>query len=70
MTKAQHKNSRNVLDETATSIKNLILELENRELEGRPITSSEIQTMARRLQGHVENLLAASRSLRDEKSEG
>jgi hypothetical protein len=70
MTKVQHKNSRNVLDETATSIKNLILELEDRELEGRLITATEIQAMARRLQGHVEVLLAASRSLRDEKSEG
>jgi hypothetical protein len=70
MTKAPYKNSRNVLDETATSIRNLILELENRETDGLPITAIEIQTMARRLQGHVEDLLAASRRLRDEKSGG
>jgi hypothetical protein len=69
MTKAQHKNHRKVLDETATSIKKLVLDLENREMEGRPITATEIQTIAGRLQGHVEDLLAASRSLRDEKSE-
>jgi hypothetical protein len=67
---AQYKNSRIVLDETAASIKNLILELENKETEGLPITAIEIQTMARRLQGHVEDLLAASRSLRDERSGG
>ena len=66
MTKAQHKNSRNVLDETATSIKNLILELENREIEGRLITATEIQAMARRLQGHVEVLLGIEKSARRE----
>ena len=70
MTKAQHKDPRKVLDETATSINKLVLELENREIEGRPITATEIQTIAGRLQGHVEDLLAASMSLRDEKSGG
>jgi hypothetical protein len=69
MTKAQHKNSRQILDETATSISKLVLDLENREIEGRPITATEIQMIASRLQGHIEELLAASRSLRDEKSE-
>jgi len=38
-------------------------------MEGRPITAAQIQTIAGRLQGHVEDLLAASRSLRDEKPE-
>jgi hypothetical protein len=69
MTKAQHKNPREVLDETTTSIKKLFLDLENGQMEGRPITAAEIRTIASRLQGHVEDLLAASKSLRDEKSE-
>jgi hypothetical protein len=68
MTKAQQSNFRSVLDETATSIKKLVLDLENREMEGRPVTATEIQSIASRLQGHVEELLAASRSLREEKS--
>jgi hypothetical protein len=67
MTKAPRKNPREVLDETATSIKKLFLELENEQMDGRPITAAEIQTIARQLQGHVEDLLAASKSLRDEK---
>jgi hypothetical protein len=70
MTKAQHKDTRKVLDETATAIDKLVLELENREIEGQPMTAAEIQTIASRLQGHVEDILAASRSLRGEKSEG
>ncbi|HTB88676.1 MAG TPA: hypothetical protein VK743_12010 [Steroidobacteraceae bacterium] len=69
MTKAQHKDPREVFDETATSIRKLFLELENGQMEGRPITAAQIQTIAGRLQGHVEDLLAASRSLRDEKPE-
>jgi hypothetical protein len=69
MTKTEHQNYRQVLDETATSIKNLVLDLENREIKGRPINATEIQTIASRLQIHVEDLLAASRGLRDEKSE-
>ena len=68
MPKTQHKDPRQVLEQIATSIKNLVLDLENRELAGRPITAIEIQTIASQLHGHVENLLAASRSLRDEKS--
>jgi hypothetical protein len=69
MTKTNHKDHRKVLDETATSIKKLVLDLENREIEGRPINATEIQMIASRLQVHVEDLLAASRGLRDEKSE-
>jgi hypothetical protein len=69
MTKTEHEDHRKILDETATSIKKLVLDLETREMEGRPITATEIQTIAGRLQVHVEDLLAASRSLRDEKSE-
>lgn len=68
MTKTQHDQQK-VLDETATSIKELVLQLEDREREGRPVTSTDIQTIAGRLQGHVEDLLAASRSLRDKKFE-
>ena len=68
MTKTQHQDLRKVLDETATSINRIVLELENRDVEGPPITASEIQEIASRLQLHVEDLLAASRSLRDEKS--
>jgi hypothetical protein len=69
MTTAQHKNPRKILDETATSINKLVLDLENREIEGRPVTAGEIQTIAGRLQAHVEDLLAAAKSLRDERSE-
>ena len=68
MTKTEHQHHRKVLEETATSIKKLVLDLENRETEGRPINASEIQIIASRLQVHVEDLLAASRGLRDEKS--
>jgi len=69
MTKTQDNDPRKVLDETATSIKKLVLELESREIEGLPITPTEIQAIAGRLQVHVQDLLAASRSLRDQKSE-
>lgn len=68
MTKTQHIDHRKRLDETATSIKELALQLEKSETEGRPITAAEIQTIAGRLQTHVEDLLAASRSLRDKKT--
>jgi hypothetical protein len=67
MDKTHPKDPRKVLDETATSIRKLVLDLENREMEGRPVTRTEIQTMASQLQVHVEDLLAASRNLRDEK---
>lgn len=69
MTKTQNEHPRNVLNETATSIKKLALELENREMEGGHLTATEIQTIARQLQAHVEDLLSASRNLRDQKSE-
>jgi hypothetical protein len=68
MTKTPHKDLRKVLDETATAINRLVVELENREVEGRPVTASEIQSIASRLQLHAEGLIAASRSLRDDKS--
>lgn len=69
MIKTPRNDHRRVLDETATSIRTLVRDLENRETEGRPITASEIQSIASRLQIHVEDLLAASRSLREDKSE-
>lgn len=69
MTKTPHNDHHKVLDETATSIRTLVRDLENRETEGRPITASEIQSIASRLQIHVEDLLAASRSLREGKLE-
>jgi hypothetical protein len=69
MAKTQHNDHRKILDETATSIKELVLQLEEREIEGRLVTATEIQRIASRLQGHVEDLLAASRNLRDEKAQ-
>ena len=68
MAKTRNIDPRKVLDETATSIKELVLDLENRETEGRRLTATEIQNIASQLQVHVENLLAASRGLRDEKT--
>ena len=67
MTLVQHNNPRKILDETATSINKLVLDLETRETEGRPVTANEIQTIASRLQSHVQDLLAAAKSLREEK---
>jgi hypothetical protein len=64
---ATRENPRDSLDEIATSIKRLILYLESRELEGRSLTATEISTIAKTLQLHVEDLHAASRSLREEK---
>ena len=69
MTKTPDKDPRKALDETANSIKELIIDLENLETEGRRLTATQIQTIAGQLQAHVENLLTASRSLRDEKPE-
>ena len=69
MTKTRNIDPRRALDETATSIKKLVLDLENRETEGRRLTAAEIQIIADRLQVHVESLLAASESLRDENPE-
>jgi hypothetical protein len=56
------------LDEIATSIQNLILYLESRELEGRSLAATEIDSIAKTLQLHVEELQAASKSLREETS--
>ncbi len=67
MSKTHPEDPREVLDQAATSIRKLVLDLENREMEGRPVTATEIQTIASQLQVHMENLLAASRNLRDEK---
>jgi hypothetical protein len=69
MTKTPNKDPRKTLDETANSIKELIIDLENLETQGRRPTTTEIQMIASQLQAHVENLLTASRSLRDEKPE-
>jgi hypothetical protein len=70
MSKKDRSDPNKLLDETATSIRNLAFDLEIREREGRPVTASEIQTIASRLQVHVEDILAALESLRDKKSEG
>ena len=64
MTKS-HKNPPDALDEIATSIKELILNLENRERDGRHLTAVEIDFIASKLQTHVEELLAASKNRRD-----
>jgi hypothetical protein len=69
MTETNPNNHRRVLDETATSIKKLVLDLENSEMDGQPITASEIKAIASQLQIHVEDLLAASRNLRNERPE-
>ena len=69
MTKTRNIDPRKALDEIATSIKSLAIDLENRETQGRLPTATEIQMIAGQLQAHVENLLAASRNLRDEKPE-
>jgi hypothetical protein len=65
-TKIIDRNPRAVLDETATSIRKLVGELENREREGTLLTAREIQAIAGQLQGHVEVLLAAAGNLREE----
>jgi hypothetical protein len=52
-----------VLDETASSLKRLVRDLEDRETEGRVVTATEIQTIASQLQTHVADLLSASSSL-------
>jgi hypothetical protein len=58
------------LDEIATSIKKLVVYLDSRETDGRPFTASEIDAIASELGTHVEELLAASKSLRDERTDG
>jgi hypothetical protein len=70
MVKPDHRDPSRVLDETATSIKNLIQDLENREIQGTVVTAAEIRKIASQLQTHVEGLLAASNSLRAVKSKG
>jgi hypothetical protein len=70
MTQKDRSDPNRLLDETATSIRNLVLDLEIREREGRPVTATEIQSMASRLRLHVEDILAALESLRAKKSEG
>jgi hypothetical protein len=62
MTKTD-KDPRTVLDLAATSIKNLVLDLEKQEREGKPVTATEIQKIASQLKVHVEDLLAASKTL-------
>ena len=69
MVKPDQTNPGKFLDETATSIKELIRELEDREIQGTVVTVAEIRKIARQLQGHVQDLLAASNNLRAMKSE-
>jgi hypothetical protein len=68
MVKPDHKDPSRVLDDTATSIKKLVQDLENRETDGAVVTAAEIRKIAGQLQAHVEDLLAASKSLRAVKS--
>ncbi len=65
MTKT-HGRPRKDLDQIGASIKKLTLYLENSETEGRSLTATEIEAVANKLQSHVEELLAASKSLRAE----
>lgn len=61
------KDPRHALDTAATSIKNLVLDLEQHERDGKPVTASEIKKMASQLKVHVEDLLAASKNLSESK---
>jgi hypothetical protein len=63
MTTIHQRDPIKVLDETARSLKRLVRDLENREIEGRVVTATEIQTIASQLQTHVADLLSASSSL-------
>ena len=65
-TKSIDRNPRKVLDETATSIRKLVVELESREREGNLLAAGEIQAIAGQLQAHVEHLLSAAGNLREE----
>jgi hypothetical protein len=69
MVKRDQKDLDKVLDETATSIRKLVRDLENRERMGVVVTAAEIRKIASQLQAHVEDLLAASSSRRGVKSE-
>lgn len=62
-------NPRKSLDDIAASIKNLSLHLETSEIEGRHLTRTEIHAIASKLQTHVEELLAASKALGDDRSD-
>lgn len=64
------KDPRSALDEIAASIKTLIQYLETKEIEGRRLTAREVDAIALKLQIHVEELLAASRKLGDDKVDG
>jgi hypothetical protein len=63
MTTIHQRDPIKILDETASSLKRLVRDLENRESEGRLVTATEIQTIASRLQTHVADLLSASSRL-------
>ena len=67
MSKTNDGDARKVFDETAASIRKLVRDLENRGKEGNPATATEIQSIARQLQRYMQDILDASRSLRDEK---
>jgi hypothetical protein len=67
MTETNDGDARKVFDETAASIRKLVRELENRGKEGNPATATEIQSIARQLQGYMQDILDASRGLRDER---
>jgi hypothetical protein len=69
MVNPDHRDPSKVLDETATTIKKLIQDLENRDIEG-TVTAADIRKIAGQLQAHVEDLLAASNNLRAVKSKG
>jgi hypothetical protein len=69
MAKIHDGDARKVFDETAASIRKLVRDLETREKEGNSTTATEIQSIARRLQAHMQDILDAARSLRDERSE-
>ena len=64
MVKPDHRDPGKVLEETATSVRSLIQDLANREMQGAVVTAAEIRKIAGQLQAHVEVLLAASNSLR------
>jgi hypothetical protein len=64
------RDNHRALGEISASIKELSLYLDNHESAGKGLTASEIHTLATKLQAYVEELLAASKSLRDDKSAG
>jgi len=68
MVKLDQRDPGKVLDETATSIEKLVLDLESREIQGEVITRAETRKIASQLQAHVQELLAISSSLQAVKS--